>query len=131
MDSGSAPSESEAARWAPTVTPTREALEGSGVGVLDCGSAQCEVLPVGVHMGDGAEKLITHLGVAPETVLACGDAENDVEMLRLVGLGVAMGNAKPIAMEAAESPRRPRARCGPMSLRRSWIAGAQVPRRDQ
>ena len=97
-----APSESEAARWAPTVTPTREALEGSGVGVLDCGSAQCEVLPAGVHKGDGAEKLISHLGVAPETVLACGDAENDVEMLRLVGLGVAMGNAKQAAVEACD-----------------------------
>lgn len=33
------------------------------------------------------------MGVAPADVLALGDGENDVEMLSLVGLGVAMGNA--------------------------------------
>ena len=31
-----------------------------------------------------------------------GDAENDVEMLRYVGLGVAMRNAKPPALAAAD-----------------------------
>ena len=41
------------------------------------------------------------LQVAPAEAMACGDAENDVEMLGLVGLGVAMGNANPLARAAA------------------------------
>ena len=45
--------------------------------------------------------LLRHLQVAPAEAMACGDAENDVEMLGLVGLGVAMGNANPLARAAA------------------------------
>jgi magnesium-transporting ATPase (P-type) len=33
------------------------------------------------------------MDVKPEEVLALGDAENDIEMLQLAGIGVAMGNA--------------------------------------
>ena len=69
--------------------------------MLDCGPRQCEILPAGVNKGSGMKRLLEHLGGVPtEAVLACGDAENDVEMLRAAGVGVAMGNAKPIAMEA-------------------------------
>ena len=35
------------------------------------------------------------LGVDPAHVMAMGDGENDIEMLQLAGLGVAMGNAGP------------------------------------
>ena len=42
------------------------------------------------------------LGVAPAEILACGDAENDVEMLQMAGVGAAMGDAKPAAIEAAD-----------------------------
>ena len=45
--------------------------------------------------------LLRHLQVAPAEAMACGAAENDVEMLGLVGLGVAMGNANPLARAAA------------------------------
>ena len=31
-------------------------------------------------------------GIESEAAIACGDSENDVEMLQLVGLGVAMGD---------------------------------------
>ena len=34
--------------------------------------------------------------------LALGDAENDAEMLSLASIGVAMGNACPVAKEAAD-----------------------------
>ena len=35
-------------------------------------------------------------------MVAFGDGENDKEMLSLVGLGVAMGNAHPACKEAAD-----------------------------
>ena len=37
--------------------------------------------------------LLTHLDVDVSRVVAVGDGENDLGMLRLVGRGVAMGNA--------------------------------------
>lgn len=45
-----------------------------------------QVLPLGASKGAGVEWLLERLGVAPENVMALGDAENDVEMLR-VGAG--------------------------------------------
>lgn len=52
-----------------------------------------EILPAGVSKGYGVKQLIKEMGVSASAVLAIGDAENDVEMLQLAGIGVAMGNA--------------------------------------
>ena len=41
-------------------------------------------------------------GIAPERVIAVGDADNDVPMLRAAGLGVAMGNALPEVQSEAD-----------------------------
>jgi Cof subfamily protein (haloacid dehalogenase superfamily) len=60
-----------------------------------------EVLPPGASKGAGLKWLIDDLGIPAQQVMAIGDAENDVEMLRLVGVGVAMGNANPKARAAA------------------------------
>ena len=46
--------------------------------------------------------LAERLGVAPAETLAIGDGVNDVSMLRFAGLGVAMGNAIPAALAAAD-----------------------------
>lgn len=61
-----------------------------------------EVLPPGASKGEGLRSVLDDLGIAPEHVMAIGDAENDVEMLRLAGLGVAVGNAMPPAKAAAD-----------------------------
>ena len=42
-----------------------------------------------------------HLGVERERVVAVGDGENDVGMLRLAGTGVAMANATEMTKNAA------------------------------
>ena len=42
------------------------------------------------------------LGVPESSTISVGDAENDLAMLRSAGLGVAMGNALPCAVEAAD-----------------------------
>lgn len=42
------------------------------------------------------------LGIKREEIMACGDSQNDVEMIKAAGLGVAMGNATPEALEAAD-----------------------------
>ena len=54
-----------------------------------------EILPRGTSKGASVAWLLQHLEIDPQRVLAIGDAENDVEMLQLVGTSVAMGNAVP------------------------------------
>ncbi|KAK3259125.1 hypothetical protein CYMTET_31866 [Cymbomonas tetramitiformis] len=52
-----------------------------------------EVLPLGASKATALTELLRHLKVPPERVLALGDGENDIEMLQMAGVGVAMGNA--------------------------------------
>jgi len=47
----------------------------------------------GASKGDGVSWLLQHLGRSPAGLLALGDGENDIEMLQLAAVGVAMGNA--------------------------------------
>lgn len=85
-----------------TVAALRSALEPTGATLLSHGERWCEVLPPGVHKGSGVLRMLSHLGVDPSEILACGDAENDVEMLRLAGVGAAMANGQPAALDAAD-----------------------------
>ena len=64
--------------------------------------ASLELSPAGVNKGSGLVALARLLGLPIEAVVAVGDAENDVSMLRAAGLGVAMGNATPEALAAAD-----------------------------
>ena len=48
------------------------------------------------------EQLLSHLGIAREDTIAFGDGRNDVEMLQSAGIGVAMKNAMPEALAAAD-----------------------------
>ena len=61
-----------------------------------------EILPPGTSKGAGLQRVLDELGIPPESVLAIGDGENDAEMLRMAGIGVAMANAMPEAMAAAD-----------------------------
>ncbi len=61
-----------------------------------------EVLPLGASKGAGVKRLLDALDIDPANMIAFGDAENDVEMLRIAGIGVAMGNGTPEAKQAAD-----------------------------
>lgn len=52
-----------------------------------------ELLPFGASKATALKLVMKELGVTPDEVLAIGDGENDIEMLQLAGMGVAMGNA--------------------------------------
>ena len=60
-----------------------------------------EVLPKGGSKGNGVRALLRLLEVDAANVMAIGDANNDIEMLELVGLGVAVGNATAKVKEVA------------------------------
>jgi HAD superfamily hydrolase (TIGR01484 family) len=68
-----------------------------------------ELLPAGCSKAYGVERVCEALGVDPTAeLLALGDAENDSEMLRMASIGVAVGNACPIAKDAADFVMRER-----------------------
>ncbi|WP_424950262.1 HAD family hydrolase [Deinococcus sp.] len=66
------------------------------------GAPFLEVLAPGVHKAWGLARLCALNAVQAGEVLAFGDATNDAEMLRWAGRGVAMANAEPEALEAAD-----------------------------
>lgn len=64
-------------------------------------SNMLEMLPLGSGKGPALATLLQDLKISPAEVMAVGDAENDIEMLQLVGVGVAMGQAEQIVKDAA------------------------------
>lgn len=61
-----------------------------------------EISGSGITKAHGVSRLAELLGFEPGQVLAVGDARNDVELLQWAGVGVAMGNAVPEAIAAAD-----------------------------
>ncbi len=58
--------------------------------------------PLGVSKGDALRRLADHLGIPQGRVMAIGDQGNDAPMLSWAGVGVAMGDASPVAKAAAD-----------------------------
>lgn len=61
-----------------------------------------EVIRKGMNKAVALQRVAHSLNVTRERIIAFGDEENDVEMLRFAGIGVAMGNAVQSAREAAD-----------------------------
>ena len=76
--------------------------EVQGVEVTSSGADNIEVTAAGVSKASGLMVLGERLGIPPEAMIAFGDSDNDLAMLRYVGLGVAMGNARPHVKAAAD-----------------------------
>jgi Cof subfamily protein (haloacid dehalogenase superfamily) len=57
------------------------------------GEAGGEISARGVHKGAAITELVATLGVPLADVVAIGDSANDLEMLDVAGVGIAMGNA--------------------------------------
>lgn len=60
------------------------------------------ILPPGIDKGVAIEKLAQHLGIDPRKTVALGDYENDIAMFRAAGLAIAVSNACPAALAAAD-----------------------------
>lgn len=62
----------------------------------------CEISAAGVNKAAALERYAASQGVSLSQVMAVGDNENDLEMLRLAGTGAAVGNATEAAKAAAQ-----------------------------
>lgn len=67
----------------------------SAVGNMEFSALDCS-------KGTALQWLCHHLGVDPSQLVAFGDGENDKEMLRFAGIGVAMGNGNELCKAAAD-----------------------------
>ena len=52
-----------------------------------------DIIPVNAGKGAGIEKMLKHYGIDRSQAMAFGDGNNDIEMLKAVGNGIAMANA--------------------------------------
>jgi hydroxymethylpyrimidine pyrophosphatase-like HAD family hydrolase len=85
-----------AARVDAEVRPHWEAALAAGGGAAATMQAvpdMLEVVPAGWDKWAAMQRLLRHLGVPREALMAVGDGGNDLTLVRNAGLGVAMGNA--------------------------------------
>lgn len=61
-----------------------------------------EFVPKNVNKALALNALLEHLSLTPDNLMAFGDEENDIEMIKLAHIGVAMGNAIPKVKAAAD-----------------------------
>ena len=71
----------------------RALLERGDVVVSSSFSNNLEINALGATKGEAILRLADHLGLAPEQTMGFGDGENDMTMIHMAGIGVAMGNA--------------------------------------
>jgi Cof subfamily protein (haloacid dehalogenase superfamily) len=83
------------------VRATLTAAVGSKARAVISSAATVEVLGPGVNKARPIRIALEAAGIAPTDVLTVGDSGNDVEMLRDLGFGGAMGNCRPEACAAA------------------------------
>ncbi len=79
-----------------------------------------EIMPLGISKATGIEELARPLGVEAADVVTFGDMPNDVPMLGWAGLGVAMGNAHPDALAAADEVTGTNAEDGVARVLERW-----------
>lgn len=86
-----------------------------------------EVVPKGVDKGAALAWLAGHFGIPQASVLAAGDQENDLAMVKWAGVGVAMGNAVPAVKDAADWIAPPVTEDGAVAILERFILNEGLP----
>lgn len=61
-----------------------------------------EIMPQNIDKAQSLLSLLSTLGISAEEMICCGDGFNDISMIEIAGLGVAMENAQELVKEAAD-----------------------------
>ncbi|MGH3874783.1 MAG: HAD family hydrolase [Pseudonocardiaceae bacterium] len=80
-----------------------------------------EISAPGVTKASGLARLAGALGIAPAEVVALGDMPNDLSMLHWAGHGVAMANAHPTVLDAADEITAPNSEDGLALILERWF----------
>lgn len=73
-----------------------------GISATSSGGRYIEVRPSGSSKAEGLRYLADHMGIQADQVLAMGDNDNDVELLRWAGVSVCVDQASPAAQRASK-----------------------------
>ncbi|HEY3999341.1 MAG TPA: HAD family hydrolase [Candidatus Xenobia bacterium] len=95
-----------AADMPPLAAEVRRRFNGSVKTVLTEADT-FEIMTPGIDKAGGMAALAERRGLSKDQVVALGDGDNDVELLRWAGLGIAMSNATPAAIAAAKLKAAP------------------------
>jgi Cof subfamily protein (haloacid dehalogenase superfamily) len=79
-----------------------------------------EIVPLGISKATGVEEIARPLGITDDDVVAFGDMPNDIPMLLRAGHSVAMGNAHPDVMAAADEVTAPNTDDGVARVLERW-----------
>lgn len=82
----------------------RDAIEyfGSDLGIYCSDPFFLELVSPGVEKASSMDILLKKLELTREEMICIGDGYNDISMIKAAGLGVAMANAQPAVLEAAD-----------------------------
>lgn len=61
-----------------------------------------ELMPQNIDKAQSLRKLLSHINIEKEQMIACGDGFNDLSMIEYAGLGVAMQNAQQKVKDASQ-----------------------------
>jgi Cof subfamily protein (haloacid dehalogenase superfamily) len=88
------------------MVPLEKAAEfnqgGHGLSMVPFKDISHDICQTGITKATGAGLLLESLGLDRKDTVAIGDGANDCELLRMAGIGIAMGNAVEQAKEAAD-----------------------------
>lgn len=70
--------------------------------VVKTGAEYLEIFPKDINKGLSVKRLANYLNIDMKQVLAMGDMDNDISMIKLSGIGVAMENAEPEVKAVAD-----------------------------
>lgn len=92
-----------AATWASHAKSVWEVLDTQGGGAsVEYNKGAVMLLPPGAAKGAGLERLLAICGFSPRNLAAFGDAENDLSMLTLAEVSVAVADAVPAVLNTAD-----------------------------
>lgn len=92
-----------AATWTPHDQALWPILSSHGSSTsIEYNKSAVMVLPPGATKGTGLERLLTLCGLSPRNLAAFGDAENDLSMLTLAEVSVAVADAVPSVIETSD-----------------------------
>jgi Cof subfamily protein (haloacid dehalogenase superfamily) len=74
---------------------------GNDVTIVQTDKDLLQIMDRNVSKATALQMTARHYGVSKENIMAIGDAPNDVGMLQLAGVAVAMGNAHPVVKSVA------------------------------
>jgi hydroxymethylpyrimidine pyrophosphatase-like HAD family hydrolase len=100
------------------------AVLGDAVGItFSTSNGLIELSAPGVTKGSGLADVAARLGVTAPDVIAFGDMPNDLPMLEWAGHGVAMANAHPSVLAAADEVTAPNSEDGVALVLERWFSG--------